>query len=225
MSYLSYRARYAFCALLFLSIPAWGVGSGLVWERLRAEVTAQPGQVEVKVEYPFKNTGRSSVRIVDIVSGCACTSGTADKATYDPGQAGKVTAKFVVGDLHGRQEKVLSVETDGEGTRTEQLQLVVNIREFVVLDSQWAVWTVGNERSEKTIECAAVNGLSVVLTAALPADPAIAARVETCEPGKRYRVRLQPSSTNRPLAVPVKLEFAIDGYGTAVKAVHAVVRP
>jgi hypothetical protein len=116
-----------------------------------------------------------------------------------------VIAKFVVGDLRGRQEKVLSVETDGDGSKTERLQLIVAIREFVALSSQWAVWQVGQDPSARTIECVALNDHSVEVTGVSPADRSIAAHIETCERGKRYRVHLQPVSTDKLLTVAVEI--------------------
>ena len=67
---------------------------------------------EYSFSYPFKNTGDRVVKILKITTTCGCTKAEADREVYAPGESGKITGVFEIGDRVGRQGKKIYVETD-----------------------------------------------------------------------------------------------------------------
>ena len=85
---------------LVLFLPAFA-HAGLKWEATQKAVTFKQGTGVYRAEFPFKNTGKSTVSISDIKTGCACcTTGKVKKWHYAPGETG--TVQMMV-DVRGKE--------------------------------------------------------------------------------------------------------------------------
>jgi hypothetical protein len=102
-----------FIVLASAGVTARGSGAGLVWERENIEVTAQPGQRVVRVEFPFRNAGDKVVTIASVETSCRCTSADSSKKSYAPGERDAITVDFAVGDQEGVVYQSVTVTTDG----------------------------------------------------------------------------------------------------------------
>src|SRR5271169_4582548 len=89
--------------LLGAAPPSWA--EGLVWERRSIEITAQPGQRVITVDFPFRNEGSKAVALVTVETSCRCLAAEVSRNTCNPGERGDVVAAFSVGAQRGRQEK------------------------------------------------------------------------------------------------------------------------
>ncbi len=59
--------------------------------------------------FHFKNTGKESFIIRNIVSGCGCTTVNYDKAPLPPGKEGKLEITFNSSGRYGKQYKEISI--------------------------------------------------------------------------------------------------------------------
>jgi hypothetical protein len=95
-----------------LLLPA-ALHAELKWARTEQTLAYVPGQKEVRVEFPCKNTGKSPVKFTDIRGGCVCcTSAHATKKVLAPGESGSVVMRV---DFRGKTlplAKGVNVSTD-----------------------------------------------------------------------------------------------------------------
>lgn len=198
---------------------------GLVWERKVIEAAADQGQPEdVKAEFVFRNAGSRPVTITDVETSCGCTTAAPNQRTYAPGEGGRISVSFAVGDRTGLQEKFITVITAGADEKAADLLLRVNIREYVALEPRWVVWGLDEKPVEKTITCHALQAQAVTLGEVKSTHPALTVRVETLEAGRRYRLHFTPVSTAKYLdaIIPVKVEIA--GKGVRTFNVYAYIK-
>jgi Protein of unknown function (DUF1573) len=107
-----------------LAISASAAAAGLQWDRESIEVTAQPDQQVVHVDFPFRNAGDKVITIVSVETSCRCTSADTAKRSYAPGERDKVGVDFTVGAQSGVVEKSVTATTDGP----EPMPVVLSLR-------------------------------------------------------------------------------------------------
>ena len=109
-----------------IAIPAGGAvpAGGLTWEFMSAERNAPADQASVAIDFPARNAGASSVRIVGIDTSCRCVSASADPEVIEAGKSGVVHVTFAVAGRTGRFEKWVDVSTDASKTPA-RLRIVV----------------------------------------------------------------------------------------------------
>jgi hypothetical protein len=99
-------------ALAALLIPA-SLHAELKWERTIQQVEWQPGQRDVVVQFPYKNTSKTPQKITQLKGACTCcTSASASKKNLAPGESGFIRMRV---DLSGKTlptAKALTVTTD-----------------------------------------------------------------------------------------------------------------
>ena len=77
--------------VLFLALLPLGARAELKWETTRKATTYKEGTGVYRLEFPFKNTGKTLVSISNIQTGCACcTTAKVKKWHYAPGESGVV---------------------------------------------------------------------------------------------------------------------------------------
>lgn len=82
----------------------------------------------VDLVYPFTNKGNSTLQIGQIHTSCGCTAATTSLKSVNPGQSGKITAKFNSGSFRGKIAKTISVETND----TKNPHMVLTVTGYVV---------------------------------------------------------------------------------------------
>lgn len=132
-------------ALMALLLMAPGL-----WAALEFETTSVNGgtvgheQKQFVAKFPFKNTGDSTIKILSANSSCGCTVPALSKDVYAPGESGEITATFDFGARTGRQQKNITVVTDGEPQRIT-LRLSVTIPEVLTIQPRVVFWNIGAE--------------------------------------------------------------------------------
>jgi Protein of unknown function (DUF1573) len=109
-----------------LASPAFAAGH-LRWECQNIEVTAEPGQKVVHVDFPFRNSGDRPVTIISVETSCRCTSADTAKKVYGPGEKDAVGVDFAVGAQTGTVVQSVTVSTDGPELEPFYLTLRVTI--------------------------------------------------------------------------------------------------
>lgn len=103
------------------------LSGGLEFTHTRLERSAEPGDTQMAVVFPFRNSGDAPVAVLGVESSCDCTTAHPVKAAYAPGEAGEIPLLFRFGDREGVHTKLLTVRTDELGHPGYRLALQVEI--------------------------------------------------------------------------------------------------
>ncbi|MDR0765986.1 MAG: DUF1573 domain-containing protein [Odoribacteraceae bacterium] len=71
--------------------------------------------------FSVKNTGDKDLIIIDVLTGCGCTSLDFPRRPVKPGKSGKIEVKFNSNGLHGLQHKTIHVYANVRERRFELL--------------------------------------------------------------------------------------------------------
>lgn len=162
--------------------------AGLEFGATTVDAVAKPGEDVIVAEFPFKNTGEAPVVIDQVISSCGCTVPELVKKDYAPGEAGKIVAKFTVGDRQGPQSKTITVRTAGE-SHTLRLKTDLPIRITAV--PRLVVFRPG-ETAAKTIKVSFGADAPVQLAGIESLNPSFAVEVQTTADGREYVVSITP---------------------------------
>jgi len=193
------RANYF---AIFLFLPALGFGS-LQWDTQRIEATAQQGENTVTGIFHFVNSGTASITIISVQPSCGCTTAEISKRDYAPEEAGEIKAVFTVGDREGVQEKTILVTTEDAPTEPISLMLRVTIPELLTFSSRQLLWQNMEEPTEKSIIVTNTSPHKIAeIEHARTSSSSGTIRIETAEPGVKYRVFVRPASTANKATFP-----------------------
>lgn len=187
--------RPALLCALFASAKVGGFA--LEWKTQTLSFTTAPFQATQEAVFTFTNTGPKPVRILDVESNCDCLDAAADRPVYAPGESGVIKSSYTVGDRLGLYERRIKIVTD-EGPEPVRLLVRIEVPELVTLAPRSVAWTLNETVAEKAVELEVIPGLRIEFTRVQPTSGDFAARLETIEPGRRYRVHLRPPSTAQP---------------------------
>jgi hypothetical protein len=111
--------------LVILLLAQSAVGAGLKWEATTRRFEARAGERSVRAEFPFRNTGKTPVRIESVRGACVCcTAASATKKLLAPGESGAVVVKV---DLERKRLPLVKPVT----VKTEDGQMTVLMVEIV----------------------------------------------------------------------------------------------
>lgn len=105
---------------------------------------------KVTHEFEFKNTGKSDLTISDVKPSCGCTTATPEKATYKPGESGKIPVTFDSGRFSGEFSKTITVTSNDEANPKIQLKIMGKIMQDINIDP--ARLTLVNVKRGETVE-------------------------------------------------------------------------
>jgi hypothetical protein len=168
--------------------------TALDWPTTVVEARAAPFQTTVEVSFAFQNVGTQPVTLRNIQSNCDCLAVASDRRVYQPGESGRLTAKFTVGDRIGRHERTIHVVSDDAATPT-LLSVRIEVPELATVEPRGVDWPIGAVDNEKALVLRVADGLWIEFTEASPTNARFAARLECVEPGRHYRLLLKPTGT------------------------------
>ncbi len=188
---------FPFRGLLF-ALSAFGLvalAPALEWKSRKAELVPRPFQPTVDAVFEFRNASNGPVTIRDIQTNCDCLSAATDRRIYQPGESGRVTAIFTVGDRFGVYERTISVVTDETGIGPIKLAVRTDVPELAELSPRTLEWTTGSTAKEKIIQITPARGLSIMFNRAESTNDSFTVSLDEIEPGAHYRLRITPKST------------------------------
>jgi hypothetical protein len=171
--------------------------TALEWKAQTLSYTTAPFQLTQDATFQFTNTSTKPVSILDVESNCDCVDAAADRQVYAPGATGVIKTTFHVGDRFGLYERRIKVVTD-ENPEPVRLLLQVVVPELVILTPRSVAWKLNEPAVEKSVDLEVIPGVKINFTRVQPTSGDFAARLETIEAGRRYRVYLKPPATAQP---------------------------
>ncbi|SDS52868.1 DUF1573 domain-containing protein [Opitutus sp. GAS368] len=195
-------------------------GAALEWKAQTLDFTTAPFQATQDAVFQFTNTGHKPVTILEVESNCDCLDAAADRQVYAPGASGVIKTNFHVGDRLGLYERRIKVVTD-ESPEPVRLLVRIEVPELVVLSPRSVAWKLHEPAVEKSVDLAVIPGLQINFTRVQPTSGDFAARLETVEAGRRYRVYLKPPETVQPANAAFRIlgqaasgqEIVVSAYG------------
>lgn len=223
MSAGSWRRRHAAGVLLFAICSAGPASAQLQWAADVFEGEVRPLQRTLQVAFSFRNAGDAPVNIRRIQTNCDCLEARTDKTIYLPGEAGLVAARFVVGERTGPHERTITVVTDDSPT-PKKLTVRVEVPAPVLPAPRSLEWRIGEEPREQAAILEVAAGLTVRFTETHASNDHVAARLETIEEGRRYRLLVTPLSTAAAANAAVRAKGITPDGEALVVSVYANVR-
>lgn len=204
------------CLLAGAALPC----IALEWKAQTLTFTTAPFQTTQEATFVFTNTGAKPVKILEVESNCDCLDAAADRQIYPPGATGSIKTTFTIGDRLGLYERRIKVVTD-ESPEPVRLLVRIEVPEIVALTPRSVAWKLNEAPIEKSVEVEVIPGVKINFTRVLPTSGDFAARLETIEAGRRYRVHLKPPATAQPAnaafrvfgQAPSGQEIVVSAYG------------
>ncbi|HET7535480.1 MAG TPA: DUF1573 domain-containing protein [Candidatus Didemnitutus sp.] len=186
--------RHSPLSLLGLLVLLTRPVAALEWKSTTAELRPAPMQSTVEIVFEYTNTGAKPVAIRDVQTNCGCIDAASDRAVCQPGETGKIQARFIVGDRFGVYEREISVVTD-DAPAPVHLRVSIDVPEVATVTPRSLDWKRNATTTEQTIEVRAAAPLEIEFNDVTPTNDSFTARLETVEVGRLYRIHVKPAST------------------------------
>ena len=206
-------------SLLLAACIAIGIGifltrqpgvSRVDWESRTLEFHPALTEKTITADFVFTNAGNRPVRIEDVKSGCGCTTAIPDKQEYQPGEKGRITATFTIGERTGLQKIPITVRLAGDAAPVN-LSLVAHLPTLMTVTPELLYWQVGDAPEPKTAALHVEDGVQLQITKVDSVDPTFSATLETIAEGKDYRVVVKPTTTSGELMAAIIIDALISG--------------
>jgi len=199
---------------------------GLSFEERVVEGVIPPGVEAFPFEFPFKNTGDSSVEIEKIKTSCGCTTAKLEKLVYAPGESGVIRGSFSVGSRQGLQRKKISVLTSDLGQREVKLALKLEIPSLVKMEPGLVLWRVGDAPEAKEIQIVPNEEIGVGIANASCEDDGFELILRRNSKSPSVTLEIKPTATARKsrALIRVDLELPEEGLESQTVFAHALIR-
>jgi len=178
----------------------------LSWDSRQLDFHPKAEDVSVQGDFTFVNAGSFPITIKEVKTTCGCTTTALDKKTYAPGEKGKITTVFHVGERLGLQQKQVIVSTDNPEEPWTQLTVRAFIPEWLRIEPRAVVWRLNAESGTRTIKITTGTEQPVKVLGVKTSDDRIFAQLKPIEAGKSYEISVSANSTKEPLRAVVRVE-------------------
>lgn len=194
----------AFLAALFFA--ASHAAAGLTWPTTKIEGTSKLGEDYFSATFSFTNHGDKPVSILSVSTSCGCTTATAEKKIYAPGETGEIKARLDVRGRQGVQERTILVTTDDAPQSPTVLTLHVQVPELAEVTPRLLVWSRNSPSTPKEVTVTAGTNVEITLREVSSSDTfSVEQFVDAC--GSKYHLRIVPRSTASPLRSEIRLKI------------------
>jgi hypothetical protein len=201
-------------APLLLALLGLAPVYALEWKATHQSVKAIPLQSTAEALFEFSNRSDKPVTILSVNTSCDCLDAEPSDKIIAPGATGNIRARFTVGDRSGLIQRVISVATD-ESEVPIALTAELTVPEIATLTPRSIEWPLRGPADTKIVEVSINEAVSLTLNSVRPTGDAFNARLETVDPGRRYRIHITPASTTQPVSAAFRIH-ATTATGQAV---------
>lgn len=89
---------------------------------------------KVTTTFKFTNTGKTTLKIGTVSGSCGCTVPALAKKDYEPGESGEISVTYDPHNRRGKQQTMVTVQSNDPATPSVQLQVHSDIRPMMYLD-------------------------------------------------------------------------------------------
>ena len=150
------------------------------------------------IPFKFTNEGSKTIKIVGMKPSCGCTVANLEKKEYAPGESGTVSIEYKRVANTEKTSNTVLVVTDEEKDNFYTLAITANQKDGVALSTRLLDWTVGGSDEPQTVEVTVQEGLSFNITGVRTTHDSFEGRLTTIEPKKKYKITVQPTTTEYP---------------------------
>lgn len=178
----------------------------LSWSTRQIDFHPTIEQSSVQADFEFANVGNSVVNIRDVKTSCGCTTAAMDKRSYDPGEKGKISVVFNIGERIGFQQKQIMVTTDSLEEPTAQLTIRAFIPELIRMEPRAVIWPVNSEAAPRVIHLTTGTEQPIKVLGVRASDDRLFAKLKSIRAGRSYDIELTVSATAEPLRGSVRID-------------------
>ena|SRR6266568_4108256 len=192
----------------------------LRWEKTEVDVPYVVSSKEVVVEFNFINEGKDIVQIEKLEPCCGCVFPVTDRNNYAPGEKGKLTATFTIGDSFGKQIKRVRVTAGG---KTQVLNFSVLLPEWVHLSDNKVRWELGGDGAAKRIIISAPSKATLEVIGVKSACGFVKPEFRTVHEGEMYELVLKPIGTRLPIVDVIRIQIRLENNVQREASIIAIV--
>jgi hypothetical protein len=196
----------------------------LKWNATEATAALRSDQKSVEVNFEFKNVGKSPVGILEISSGCGCTSAVTDRKLYEPGSQGVCKVTFHAQGAVGPQHRTVSVITDEKDRLPYELVLMVDIAESITLSPRMLLWSLNEPPGPKFVSVTLAPEIKAGTRELKSSSPDFKARFIDSTDTAAAKIEVTPTSTAAPLRAALTLTVKREGLADQIKTIYVRVR-
>lgn len=164
-------------AAVILILAFSSAGYALQWQETTLARSAVAKNEKIEATYSFTNNTTNTVRILSVTTSCGCTAGKPQKQEYAPGEKGSLLVSHDPEGRTGTRSYRITVNTDEDGRRADELILQVNVARQIEAGVRVAVWETGESRTSKTIPFKIDPSSPVTVTGAEPEKDMVSTEV------------------------------------------------
>lgn len=177
--------------------------NGLAFETVLKDVHASASADQVTVEFAFENVSDSVVRLGGLEVHCSCLKGEIVPAELypngiKPGEKGMIRSVFELGQFRGTVEKTIGVLFEGDEKASLALRVRVHVPVLFEIEPQTLIWELGGATETQTFDIKVTHENPINILKHTVSSQVFPYEVEIVEPGRRYKVHVTPTSTEKP---------------------------
>lgn len=199
-------------ALLGILLAAVCCRAGLQWETDILEYEVESSRTTVRGAFEFTVTGDRPVRITSVQSTCGCTTTDQPLKAYEPGAEGSIGWEMRIPGGTLVQKQVI-VTTDDPETPRHVLTIRVERQQLFQVDKRIFVWRLEDPVTPQETEIRVLGPRPVKLLRLTSNRDHFDTTLEPVEPGRRYKVRIKPKSTDTIVYAMIEVHSELDDDG------------
>lgn len=188
-----------FSSILIVALSHLASGE-IVFENKIIETTADPEAKTIIVEFPFTVEGEAT-KITGYDAPCTCLAARVEptnddgsaKLLWQPGEKGKIVAKFEMGNFKGTVDKGIILNTDKKGSPHE-LILRVTIPVLLEIEPATHKWEIGGEADERVFSIKVQGDQPIKLIENSGTNSNFPYTLNTIKEGWEYQIKVKPIS-------------------------------
>ena len=206
-----------------------GVSAALSFEVNKISHRATVEETEYKVEFPFTNKGGEAVEILEVSSGCGCTTAVPNQRVFEPGESGEISATFDYGSREGKQVKSILVKTTQADNPDIVLTLEVTIPKTLVATPGVIIWNMASEQPVQARTAIIESHLEyeVDVLEIVSSNERFDHELEVLEKGKKFSLTIRPPDVSEIEGImrgTFLVKTSIPNPMKSTKKIYAIVR-
>ena len=215
-------------ALSCLLLPI-GASAALSFEVDKITHQAAVEESEFTAVFPFTNKGVKTVEILEVSSGCGCTTILPVQRVFAPGERGEISATFDFGSREGMQVKSIRVETTQADNPDIHLTLQVEIPITLVATPGVVIWNTSREKSVRAKTAIIESHLEdeVEVLEIVSSNDQFDHEFEVLEKGRKFSLTIlppHPSEVEGTIRGSFLVKTSVPNPMKSTKKIYAIVR-